>query len=442
MTNHRLRWAVCAAGLALASTARADTVQASSTTMLLGRQDFRLPAAGGTASTITAVPLYEILDLAASDLHTRYADFEVALSTWGSIDLGDKRFWQNGAQIDKSYTGDVNVGFIRADFLNHNLSLRLGRQLVADGVARMVQLDGVSAEALLPANFGLSGYAGSPVAPRFSTRGGQEVVGNIAATFTAGGRAFWRYRGLVDVGASIAMATDHGDPARQDVGVDFRLNPHRLVVFSGSGFWSIYENRLGEAAVAAQVFPVKHFDVTLDYRHVEPDLFLPRNSILAVFAADKRNDVGGAIHFGGVKNLGIDADYHLLIEDGGHGHWGRLKGTYHPGGPKNTVGAELGLLRNANDDIDNGYKQVRLFGAHNFTSAITATLDLIGYFYDRDVNATSRSLAATGTLAYQLWRGWRATVAGTVGSTPYLEHHFDIMAKLVYDQTYLVREVR
>src|SRR6266702_3355374 len=164
MTNHRLRWAVCAAGLALASTARADTVQASSTTMLLGRQDFRLPAAGDASTTITAIPLYEILNLAASDLHTRYADFEVALSTWGSIDLGDKRFWQNGAQIDKRYTGDVNVGFIRADFLNHDVSLRLGRQLVADGVARMVQLDGVSAQALLPANFGLSGYAGSPVA--------------------------------------------------------------------------------------------------------------------------------------------------------------------------------------------------------------------------------------------------------------------------------------
>ena len=83
-----------------------------------------------------------------------------------------------------------------------------------------------------------------------------------------------------------------------------------------------------------------------------------------------------------------------------------------------------------------------VFGARKFTSAITTTLDLIGYFYDRDVNATSRSLSATGTLAYQLWRGWRAALAGTVGSTPFLEHHFDIMAKLVYDQTYVVREVR
>ena len=126
MTNHRLRWAVCAAGLALASTARADTVQASSTTMLLGRQDFRLPAAGDAASTITAVPLYEILDLSASDVHTKYADFEVALSTWGSIDLGDQRFWQNGAQISSRYTGDVNVGFVRASFRRASKSTGAG----------------------------------------------------------------------------------------------------------------------------------------------------------------------------------------------------------------------------------------------------------------------------------------------------------------------------
>ena len=429
----RLRFALIAAALALAGAARADTVRASSTTMLLARQDFR------DGSTITAVPVYELIDVNASDMHTRYADFEVALSTWGSIDLADKRFWQNGASVDSRFTGDVNVGFVRADLLNHALTLRLGRQMIADGTSRMVQIDGAAAEVRLPANFGLTGYAGSPVAPRFTTRGGTEVVGNLAATFTTGGRAYWRYPGLLDLGASVVMATNGGDPARQDVGVDFKLTPHHLIALTGSGFWSLYEDRIGEAAVAAQVFPIHHLDVTVDYRHVEPDLFLSRNSILAVFAADKRNDVGGAVHYGGIKFVSLDADYHYLIEDAGHGHWARLKGTAHPS-VSSTAGVELSYLKNA-ASVDNGYKQARLFGAVELYK-VTGTLDLNGYFYDGAINGEKKSLLATATIAYPLWRGWRATLAGSAGTTPYMESQFDLMAKLVYDQIYAVREVQ
>lgn len=430
----RFRFTVLAAALAVAGAARGDTVQASSTTMLLGRQDFR------DGSTTTAVPLYEIIDVNATDVHTSIADFQVALSTWGSIDLGDKRFWQNGAMIDSRYTGDVNVGYLGAEFFDRTLSLRLGRQQVAEGDARMIQIDGAQASLRLPANFTLSGYAGSPVAPRFTTRGGYEVVGNMAATFTEGGRLGWRYPGLLDVGASAAFATNGGDVSRQEVGVDFRLTPNRFIVFTGSGFWSLYDDRIGEAAIAAQVFPLAHLDVTVDFRHVEPDLFLPRNSILAVFASDRRNDVGGAIHYGGFKLVSLDADYHALLEEAGTGHWARLKGTSHPVDPTTTVGAELAYLKNASD-LDNGYKQVRLFGAKDLYK-FTGTLDLNGYFYDGEINGVKKSLLATATVAYPIYQGWRATLAGTVGTTPYMESQFDIMAKLVYDQTYLVREVR
>ncbi|HEX9289094.1 MAG TPA: hypothetical protein VF904_06185, partial [Anaeromyxobacteraceae bacterium] len=176
-------------------------------------------------------------------------------------------------------------------------------------------------------------------------------------------------------------------------------------------------------------------------------LFLPRNSILAVFVADKRNDVGGSIHWGALRNLSLDGDYHLLLEEDGRGHWGRVKGAYHPGGPDKTVGAELSLLKNSNAASginDNGYKLARLFGATPlpFLREVLFTADLQGYFFDKDVNGERRSLAATATLAYELVRGWRAAVAGTAGSTPYLERQFEIMAKLVYDQTYAIREVR
>jgi hypothetical protein len=435
----RLRLVFLGAALAAAGPAGADTVRASSTTMLLGRQDFR------DGSLQTAVPLYELLNLDASGVRTPYADLEIVVSTWGSADLADVRFWQNGARVGDHFTGDVNVGFVRADFLRRSFTLRLGRQMVADGNARMVHIDGAEGRLALPGGFGLSGYAGLPVAPRFARRGGDLAVGNIRATFTAGGRVSWQYPRLLDVGVSYAQATDHGDPSRQDLGADFRITPHRRVQLTGSSWWSLYEGRLAEVSLAGQVFATRDLDVTVDYRHVLPDLFLPRNSILSVFVSEKRNDVGGAVHWAVARNLALDADYHLLIQDSGKGHWARGKGTYHPGGPATTVGAEYSLLQNSGGNSainDNGYHEVRLFGARRLAEVITGTLDLMAYFFDDDVNGESYSLAATATLAYQFTRGWRAALAGTAGSTPFLERQFEIMAKLVYEQTYAVREVR
>src|SRR5512146_30058 len=368
----RLRFALFAAVVAYASTARADTIQASSTTLLIGRQDYR------DGNVQTAIPVYEILDLAATDVKTPYTDtLEIALSTWGSVDLANHtRFWQNGALgTDGRATGDINVGYVRAEFLDRTVSLRLGRQLIADGVARMMQVDGGELKLRLPGGFGISGYIGTPVQPRFQALGGPYAVGNTEATLVTGGRASWRYANLLDVGASVAFATDRGDPSRQDAGFDFKLMPLHGLTLTGSGWWSLYEGRLGEASFAAIIVPVRHVDVTLDYRHVEPDLFLPRNSILSVFAADKRNDLGGAVHWGVTRSIGLDVDYHVLLEDLGTGHWARAKATAHPGGADTTVGAEASYLHHP----ENGYTLARLFGSKTL-AALTGTLDLYAYF--------------------------------------------------------------
>jgi hypothetical protein len=174
-----------------------------------------------------------------------------------------------------------------------------------------------------------------------------------------------------------------------------------------------------------------------------------------VFAADKRNDVGGSLHWGVARNVSLDGAYHYLIEDerdraldfqpagvepripAAHGHWARARATAHPGGPGITLGVDLSLL----DHPENGYKLARLFAGREW-NALSATLDLLGYFFERDVNGQPHSLTAVGTLGYEFLRGWKMALAGTAGSTPFLERQFEMMAKIVYDQTYAVREVR
>lgn len=83
----------------------------------------------------------------------------------------------------------------------------------------------------------------------------------------------------------------------------------------------------------------------------------------------------------------------------------------------------------------------RLFGAKT-VAALTGTLDLYAYFFEKSINAQSNALTATATLGYGIARGWKAVLAGTAGTTAYLSSQFEVMAKLVYDQTYVAREVR
>jgi hypothetical protein len=177
------------------------------------------------------------------------------------------------------------------------------------------------------------------------------------------------------------------------------------------------------------------------YRHVEPDLFLPRTSILSVFANDQRNEVGGWVRLEPLPRIIVDADYYALFEDPGTGHRPRLKLTYKPM-PRTDVGVEGLLLRHsAEGDAGAGYVMGRAFAAHGI-GMFDATFDLISYFLEQDLNGEDLALTATGTIGWRFMQGFKVLLAGSGGTTPYLESHFDVLAKLVYDQIYVTREVR
>ena len=161
----RLRLLALAVLTIAAGAAQADTIRASSSTLLLSREN---AIRGETEETL---PIFEILSVTASDISTSFAqDVEVAVSTWGAVDVRDVRAWQAGTFTDRRVSGDVDVAYVKGDLLDRRLTLRLGRQMVADGSSRMVHLDGGQFRLRLPAGFGVSAYVGSPVSPRFGAR--------------------------------------------------------------------------------------------------------------------------------------------------------------------------------------------------------------------------------------------------------------------------------
>jgi hypothetical protein len=441
-------------------TARADTVDVTSTTMLRLGQETR----GGTPSTKptldTVAPAFEILSISARDVRNPvFDDLSLVLSTWGSYELSDRR-WDNG--VGENLTGDVQVGYVQGKLFNRRLTLRAGRAQVATGAARMIHLDGGEAIVTLPFGLRLSGYAGAPVSQRFTSRqsvctlssAGQTVCGHerswnpTGGDLAYGGRVAWTYgfpgfpgRGI-DLGVSANYVTDHGDPVRQEAVLDLRLQPVESLFLTGIGAYSIYDERPSEVGLRASWTASRLLRLDADARYVAPDLLLARNSILSVFSAETRRSVGAGASYKVARGVEVGASYHLDLEPGrrigssaylGNEAEARVEWERGP----TLAGAELSFL----DAVDNGYLAARLFGRREL-GRFFAAADVLGHLFREDVNGEKSAVTGALSAGVDLTRGFSAVVSGSAGVTPFLEQTYTVMAKLVYNSTYRMREVR
>jgi hypothetical protein len=441
-----------AALLALAASpaARADTVEASSTTLLNLHQDTRFR--GGTKpDLVTVAPLYEILTVTARDISNGFSDdLSVVLSTWGAIDLAERR-WDAGTT--SNLTGDVTAGYVQAKFLNRAVTIVAGRSMVPTGVARMLQLDGGRAIVLVPVGpvqLSVSGYGGVPTSQRFSTREGEKSWNPVGGTLAYGGRVALLIpitgvpgRGF-EWGTSVNFVNNDSDPVRQEVGTDLRLQPFRSSDLALAGFasYDLYDARISEASAAVTVSATSKVHLTGDFRYVEPSLLLSRNSILSVFSASTWTEYGGGVRYDFGRGLHAGLDLHLRSEPGatdGSSHLGSdVAGRFDWASSRTSAGVELSNL----STVENGYFGVRLWGRRDLSLKAFVTGDVEAQFFEKSINGESQAITGTVTAGYQLPLNFTVVVSGSAGMTPYLEQAYNLMLKLAYNQTYRTAEVK
>jgi hypothetical protein len=436
--RNRTRVIAAALLLAAAPATWAQTVEATSTTFLTAGQQTRGGSSGREPELADVTTAFEFLTISARGLRAGFADeLAIVVSTWGSYDLQDLR-WDNGTSSE--LTGDVLTGYVRAEMLDRRLTVRAGREHVALGTARMVQLDGIDAVARLPGGLGVSGYVGSPVSQRFQSRSGLRSWNPAGGDFAYGGRVSYTAaipgvsrRGL-DVGASASFVEDDGESAREDVGLDFRVQPFGDLNVTGFGAYSLEAERFSEGNVMATVHAAPGLHVSADWRFTAPDLMLPRTSILSVFSNERRNDFGAGFTYDVGPNVIVGADYHALVEPGENDEdeiGSEVQARLHWSSGQTSAGAEAFWL----DAFENGYVGGRVYGRRDI-GAFFAAADVLAHVLREEVNA--EDLAVSGSLG----GGWMAMLAGRAGVNPFFEQQFDGLAKLVYNQTYTVREVR
>ena len=402
-----------------AGLARAETVTGSATTIISGQRDPR----DGTVHTV--VPFLELVSLRASEIRNPLLDdTEIVVSGWGEAVAGDPR-------DGKSALGDVDVAYLQGSTWQQRATLRLGRQFVFPGTAANVQLDGLAPSLRLGAGFGVSGFVGVPVTPRFGYSRGQ---------FATGARASWSHSYESQVGVSILEILGTGQHVfRRDAGVDAHYRLLDSLALSGLARWSIPEARMAEADAAVNWRPCRYLDVTGDYRRTAPDLFLPRYSLFAVFAQETRDEFGGFVSLRPwLRRLDLQGDFHEVHDASGWG-WntgGKATLRFGSGG-----GTRFGVESRRLKIPGGGYLMGRAFGWQTITTKIRVVADFDVYDLDQPLNGQDRSFFGSGSLVYDVAPAWRAVLTGMDNVTPYATHQIQGLLKIIYDGGRVVREV-
>jgi len=426
----RLRIALVAAAAALGSGAARAEVEVTDTVLLRAGPQARY----GTTppQTDTVAPVYEMLTLTARDVQNPVAErLELVVSAWGAANLASNPWW-NGYLNGGAFSGDLGLAFVKGEFGKGAVVARLGRMMVAGGNSRMLQLDGAALLWRAPQGFSLSLFGGSPVAARFDARGGDQGANPTRGDVAAGGRLAWAHP-LLEVGASAALAWDHGSTSRQEVGGDLRLSPLRWLDVLGSGSYELDRSQLAQVSASAVARPASFISVSADYRYTVPSLFLSRESILWVFSDASRDDLGLSVRLTPVRAWTVDLGGAALLSESGFRATGRV--TWRPD-RHGAVGLEGSYL----DAPDNADLFLRVFGSRRF-GPVAATLDVQYLNFDKAVNGETSSLVGSASVGYPIARGLTATVAASAGVTPWYQNRFDLVAKLVY-QNFPAREVR
>ncbi len=397
--------------------AAAERLDATATTVLTGRPD---PRNGDVHTVVSAL---QLLELDARELQGPLGQpLSVTFSGWAGGELGEPARGQRAV-------GDIDLLYVRG-VVADRVDVRLGRQLVTGGTARVLQLDGANLEARLWRGVGASIYGGVPVLRELEWHRGDTVIG---------GRGFYRRSLGLELGVSAQRRKERFRMAGEDLGFDQRYRPLEGLVLTGFQVVSLAERRLAEADLRATYQPADRVELALGYRRTAPDLFLSRSSVLAVFATTSRDEVGGGAFVRAARCLDLDAEAFLTDSGTGPGHHLALRADAYPA--RRDLG-RLGLEARRIAGGQDGTTFVRGFGRLGLGPALQASTSVEFAHADERINGVRNAWTGLLALGWDFLPSWQLGVSALAGVTPALDPRYETLVKLTYHRTRRTVEVR
>ena len=395
---------------------------------------------GAIVSEQTVLPVYQYVQLEARDqsILRQQTGLDMELAAWSRAELGSTT---SEAPLD----GEVqtaNVGYHHGPLL-----LRLGRQHVAGGAARYARFDGVLLDAELGQGFEGRAYAGLTVLPRWNRHASYTYLGAAADSdlknpalasgtrergdyLLGGARLGWSRRNL-RAGLSFHEQHESGGLARRTLTLDETMDLSSSVAAGASASAELEAERISEARLWVDAAASSKLDLSLEWLHTEPALFLSRQSVLSVFSADDYDE-------GGTRAT-LRASDRISIEGG---TWLELYSGSRPG-----ARSELALrviadragstfVRLAYARVltpENGYHSLRSSFTRRIMARLSGTLEAYAYLYDRAIHSSRTSSVYSGTLEYRPTSKVGLLWGASLVRSPYASLDAQTELRLAYD---------
>lgn len=372
-----------------------------------------LPASG-TKDEGTHVLLYEYLALDAWDLGKTGLYFRVG--GWGRADLADETYGEKT-------NGDLQYAYLGWRAPQANAEGRLGRVSLTAGVARNEVFDGAVFGSDLPYGFDATLYAGIPV---------ETEEGGRSDDLLYGARVSQGHSGLYRIGASYLREENAGDEAREEVGADVNITPHKLVELSGSSLYNLIDDAWAQHDYRLYLGPfTRGLRLTASWVSTDYDSYFQAVSHPAFVqeeAGEKLDRIGGEIELPlgrGFVLVGEYASFSYDIAGSAQSYGARLdwatSGT--------TAGA--GYRQMHGDEDENIYQMFQVHASRNF-GPLLAAAEFQYLAYEEEINGEDSGTTAMLSLSYSASRALELTASAEYGVTPEFEREVSGMLAMTW----------
>jgi opacity protein-like surface antigen len=384
----------------------------------------------------TLMPATQFLGLDADKL----ADGNLSLHFygWGRADMGDKSY--NSDRADGSFT----YGYLRYRFNEANEDIRAGRLFVREGIVNE-QLDGISARADLPMGFGVSAFGGATVHTRHLY--GEKSDGK--GDWIAGGRTSYRYKGMLELGASglyegkAPALVNFSNGNHRMLGGDIWLNPLRMLEIMGHTSYNPETKRVAEHSYLINLKPLQHLVLSGEFdEHRDRSYFYSWSMFSKVFLnpSEKSRSAGGGASYEITDNFEMAADYKHYTRDFGnadrYGADARVKflnNSVRGGIGYHYLRAGSGFAIGTNPSAS--YHELRAYALHD-TKTYFAALDAIDYIFKDKIYKEKSAWEGTVSLGYHITPALALSGDVSYGRNPQFVEEVKGLLRLTYAMTF------
>ncbi|HEY3236634.1 MAG TPA: hypothetical protein VGJ84_18085, partial [Polyangiaceae bacterium] len=247
---------------------------------------------------------------------------------------------------------------------------------------------------------------------------------------TAGGRLGWSSP-EASTTLSFHEQREQQGVTRRNFGLDARATATPEISAGGTTLVDADAQRISDARFWFDTTPAPPMDVSLEYSHTEPALFLSRQSVLAVFSTAGYDEAGAIATLRATRALIMEGSGFIQVYDGGRpGSRGELVARLAPDHGERTV-VRFGYTRLLAPS--NGYHSLRSSLTRRITPILISTFEVYEYFYDEPIRESRTSSVYAGSLSLEPRESLKVLFGVSVAHSPDARLDAETWLQLSYD---------